>query len=518
MIAIVLFGYALYVFLEPAKHQVPSWKAVQKSTHLPKGHYDVIIVGGGVGGLTSGALLTKNGYKVLITEKNPDIGGFCSRHTEKGFTFGYGAGDVNGIWERGPVTHLLNELSLKQKDLFVKNSRRFFVADTSFDVGNGLSFEQALMQQFGEEKEAISKFFKKAKIVYEETYDKVMIDRWGTIVPEELIPTAMPKEWVSEYPPAHKELLEWKHKSYQEVLDEYFKSTKLKKVMSSILKHLGGIPVKTMASDVVVHTFGYFFFGGYQPLKTSFHFAKTIASYITKHGGTILTNSAVDTILVEGGAVRGVQIGKKSFYAPVVISDVNAKTTYLDLVDNGLSIEFLKSIRQIPMGKSTFALYLGVDRDLSAYPSLLQDRYNQVYIANLSRNDPTLAPEGKSAVVLRETARISDFMGKTPSQYEKYVQKRADALLQKGIALVPELRDNISLMVVRTPKDFERLVDMPQGSIYGFDLTRVSNWPYFKSPIRGLYLVGASTSGPGITPVVGGGILCAQDIMGWKSR
>ena len=170
------------------------------------------------------------------------------------------------------------------------------------------------------------------------------------------------------------------------------------------------------------------------------------------------------------------------------------------------------------MGRSTFSLYLGVDRDLSSYPSLLQDRYNQIYLANTSKNDPTLAPRGKSAVVLMETARIGDFMGRSPAQYEKYVRKRSEALLKKGEALMPELRGKVILQMAKTPKDFEKLVDMPQGAVYGFDLSGISSWPYFKSPVRGLYLVGASTSGPGITPVISSGILCTHDVMGWKFR
>jgi all-trans-retinol 13,14-reductase len=170
------------------------------------------------------------------------------------------------------------------------------------------------------------------------------------------------------------------------------------------------------------------------------------------------------------------------------------------------------------MGRSIFSLYLGVDRDLSSYPSLLQDRYNQIYLANTSKNDPTLAPKGKSAVVLMETARIRDFMGRTPAQYEKYVQRRSETLLKRGESLMPELRGKVLLQMAKTPKDFEMLVDMPHGAVYGFDLAGISKWPYFKSPVRGLYLVGSSTSGPGITPVISSGILCANDVMGWKSN
>jgi len=517
MIVVLLVLFGLYHWVSNGD-TLPSWKAEEKSTSLSSGHYDVAIIGGGIGGLTSGALLAKNGYKVVIVERNPTIGGFCAKHTEGGFTFGYGAGDIDGIWERGPLTYLLKQLKLDQKTLFVRNSRRFFVGGSSFDVNGRASFEEALSKQFPEEKEAISTFFEKAKIVYEEAYDTTMIDMWGIRIPDDLITTAMPSEWVEGYTPCHKEYLEWSKKSYQDVLDEHFKSSKLKKVMSSFLRHLGGLPVRTRASEAVVHTFGYFFFGGYHALETPYHFAKTLSTYITNHGGTIVTNTTVDTILVEHEAVKGIQSGKRTFYAPTVISNVNAKTTYLDLVDEALSSEFLKSINQIPLGRSAFALYLGIDADLSAYPSILQDRDNQIFISNKSKNDPTLAPKGKSAIVLRESARIGDFMGKNPTQYKKYVQRRSEALLEKGVALMPELLGRISFKTVKTPMDFEAMVAMPQGAVYGFDLAKAFLWPHFKSPIRGLYLVGASSGGPGVKAVVSNGILCVHDIMGWKKK
>jgi len=40
--------------------------------------YDVIIVGAGLGGLSCGALLAKNGFKTLVLEQSDIIGGCCS--------------------------------------------------------------------------------------------------------------------------------------------------------------------------------------------------------------------------------------------------------------------------------------------------------------------------------------------------------------------------------------------------------------------------------------------------------
>ena len=39
--------------------------------------YDAVIIGAGLGGLSTGALLAKNGFKTLICENTSWVGGCC---------------------------------------------------------------------------------------------------------------------------------------------------------------------------------------------------------------------------------------------------------------------------------------------------------------------------------------------------------------------------------------------------------------------------------------------------------
>ena len=53
--------------------------------------YDVVVIGAGCGGMTAGALLAKQGRKVLVLEQSSRVGGCCSTYEHEGYRFDVGA-------------------------------------------------------------------------------------------------------------------------------------------------------------------------------------------------------------------------------------------------------------------------------------------------------------------------------------------------------------------------------------------------------------------------------------------
>ena len=333
------------------------WK-VKVDLQTPKGEneYDVIVVGAGIGGLTCGALLSKRGYKVLILEQHYQIGGYCSSFNRRVFTFNTGVENVSGLWDRGPITYLLRELGLKSEDLFVKNTVRYIFKGKSIEAQNLEEFMKKLSEMFPDEKESIYAFFDEARKAYDECYREV--EAYGSPLPAELIVKVYGAKKLLDYPKEHPHFFNWMNKTYREKLDGYFRSEELKKLLGALLGYVGVEANKVLASSALTAVISYYIHGGYFPKGGAQNFANTLGNFIVKHGGKILTKHKVDRILVEEGRVKGVKVGDNIFKAPIVVANANAKTTFLELVEEKyLDRKFVEYIRNLKMSPSTFAFF-----------------------------------------------------------------------------------------------------------------------------------------------------------------
>lgn len=72
----------------------------------------VVIVGGGVGGLTTGALLAKEGYKVTVLEKNATIGGGLQTFHRNGIDYVTGMHIVGGFHPNGVLYRICKYLGI----------------------------------------------------------------------------------------------------------------------------------------------------------------------------------------------------------------------------------------------------------------------------------------------------------------------------------------------------------------------------------------------------------------------
>jgi all-trans-retinol 13,14-reductase len=81
------------------------------------------------------------------------------------------------------------------------------------------------------------------------------------------------------------------------------------------------------------------------------------------------------------------------------------------------------------------------------------------------------------------------------------------------------LKEKIIVRTAATPRTYERYTLAPEGSCEGLFWSTEVKRLYFKTPVHGLYLAGSSAyPGAGLEQSLMTGIICANDIDGWKGR
>lgn len=100
-------------------------------------NYDVIVVGGGIAGLTSAAYLSRSGFKTLLIEKNEEVGGLVSSFERDGFHFDAG---VRALVDAGIIRPMLKDLKI---DLdFIKSPVSVGIEDRILHIENERSLEK----------------------------------------------------------------------------------------------------------------------------------------------------------------------------------------------------------------------------------------------------------------------------------------------------------------------------------------------------------------------------------------
>ncbi|RMG57261.1 MAG: FAD-dependent oxidoreductase, partial [Bacteroidetes bacterium] len=72
-----------------------------------------LVIGSGMAGLSTAALLARDGFQVTVLEQNWLPGGCSSSYPRKGYTFESGATTLVGLDPQMPLRHLLDETGIE---------------------------------------------------------------------------------------------------------------------------------------------------------------------------------------------------------------------------------------------------------------------------------------------------------------------------------------------------------------------------------------------------------------------
>lgn len=488
--------------------------------------YDVAIIGSGIGGLTSAALLADAGARVLVAEQHVVPGGFCHHWVRKQrhngqphlFRFDSGVHDFSGAWPGGPIDSVSKRLGLPLE--WLRLDHTYHIGGRSLDVPrDARAYAELLGRAFPVSADGIAALFDDIRAVFDGMY--------ATAVESGGIPLGprSPRTMMA-FPKNHPVAYRWMERPFSELVDRHVQDERAREwiyALSGYVTHAAG----TLTVADMAPLFGYYFHGGYYPKGGSGVFSEALADAIRHRGGAVRLKTPVRQVIVENGTARGIELANgERVAADCVISNADLRRTFLDLVPDGsLPEDFRNGIAALKPAASALAVHLAVDFVPQGNPVVHAVRDDDAVAMVLpSVVDPSAAPPGYGTVELlrllppgeAETWFDHDDVASRERQrrgdaYRARKQAACDKLVETACDFLPGLRDRIVFRADASPLTFARYDWSSFGSIYGVDKSGIFKGSM--TPLRGLYLAGAGNFGPGIEAVLISGARTAEKIM-----
>lgn len=488
--------------------------------------YDVIVIGAGLGGLSTAALTAKDGLKTLVLEQSDLIGGCCSTFEMNGYKFDVGASLVEVVRPLERLFELLGTSHTEYMDLvpcdpiysFITEDGRKFSYPTDIDETT-----RVIESIAPEDVEGWKRFASIGIEMIEKNMDAIILSPLGTFSEATLMGLRHPS--VLQFMPTFA-------RTHQGVVRSYYKNPVIQGSVA-FQSYFAGAP-----PEIGSGIFGFIalseHLGIYYPKGGMIAIPDAIRRAGEKYGLEVRTNVKVEKILTENRTAFGVELEDgTAITAKAVVSNLNAQVTYLKLVrPENLPRWAVRGISTYEPSMPCPMIYVGLDTkpDLDAHHTVITgsiDAMNEVWndyyklgiipstamslVCWPTEADPSLAPEGH---------HILNFLCNAPAPYaplgdnwdrlKPAYTEAAIASLEKYV--LPDVRDHITMIEVSTPLDFERRLLSPQGSIYGLfsDLTSLAMFrPRSRSKVvKNLYLTGSSTHlGGGVPTTIASGIV-----------
>ncbi|HIH98616.1 MAG TPA: NAD(P)/FAD-dependent oxidoreductase [Thermoplasmata archaeon] len=432
--------------------------------------YDVIVIGAGAGGSACAALLSARGYKTLLTEKNNWVGGKAATVEKFGHKvdlFAHllagGGAEVKKVLEETGKSGTL--------EIIAKDPVICFVTEDGTHLGFGFEYLKDMLSG-------------------------ILVD-----TDEEL------------------------ERTYEITLDQYLKEINapgpLRAAMNVMTLMYFVISAKYASAGEFILSSKKIIEGdppiGY-PKGGIGKIAETFVDTLKENGGELL-RKRVEKILVEEGRALGVRADDGSIYeGRAIVSNAGIQATVLKLVgEDHFTKEYIDRVKSLYPSLGAIRIWYFLDTKLVSEPSLVYMPTSMPskeiregernlpepggYVMVPSNFDPDLSPHGKQVLIATMSAPA----------HQKFDQKEAngwfDVLHDTVKKMIPNLEEHIEHVDYRS-SDFiakisgrDGIMDKVGGECIGLSQTPSQvgkNKPDPRSPIEGLFQVGADAGGVGI--------------------
>ena len=503
----------------------------------------VIIIGSGMSGLTAGAYLAKAGHSVTIYEQFPTPGGVTATVTQDGFGWDIGPLLLEGFAPGDKGRLILEELGVSDKVKAAHEDRGLSMPEFSMwkpQVYEGPYWrKEHLKKIFPDESEHLDRYYR--------FYDRMVL--LMSLGRQAETAHGLAAVWLKLRMllafQGVKQMVNW---NGGQLMDHYFESPVLKTFFLGIVADFVtapsefpalGVPslhietafdkrIPTYPGSRSAQTAYTYLIGGCQSLVNA------VMGVVLEHGGKVITRTTVKRIVIEHGQARGVELADGHFEAAdVVLASGGMQEVFFDLVGREhLSAELIHQIENNRLMESVLMVQLGIDFDPTPYqPAALcyyyktQDleqavrrlrtgEYHEgkegflIYVPSL--HSPSLAPSGKHAMTIYTVAPDTLAEGTWSSRQEEL----ADKLVVMAEEQIPGLSQHTLTRLILTPEDYRLRTHQKHHSFGGVPPVIGNKPPAHKTPIQGLWFIGAqSESTGGVLNVMVGAQKVAKQIL-----
>ncbi len=501
--------------------------------------YDAIVIGSGMGGLTTASLLSALGKKVCVLEQHYTAGGYTHSYERNGYEWDVGVHYIGDVGAPTRTRKLFDFLSDKQLDWAPMDPEydRFYVGDKVYcAVAGKREFRDNLVAQFPAEAEAVDRYL----VLLTET--SAALSTFGM--------NRVAKPWQRRLSSPFMKMPEHAFRSTWDVLSELTDDPDLIAVLCGQWGDMG-LPPKRSAFLAHAMIARHYLYGGFYPVGGSWRIAQTIIPGIQASGGEVFTYARVKRICVESDRVSGVEM-QDGTHIPcdTVVSAAGVDNTFNHLLSNATCAEFgydtqLSSVKpsmahlcvyiglkgtaeELELPKTNFWIYPSndFDRHVDDFEQDIDAPFPVVYISFPSAKDPDYLDRhpGTSTIEIVAPAPYAWFSdwagttwGKRGDDYEAFKDSLTVRLLQHLYDKLPHLKGKIDYHETSTPLSTAWFSNYHRGELYGLDHSAErlqQDWLGPRSRIRGLWLTGQDTLTCGVTGAMMAGLLTMTAMVG----